>query len=75
LGRTILIREKYNHYYGKEMNEMKKTDLSKIDFGSLIVPVIMGVGAFVGAVMDNKKNQKIDELIEKIDNLENNKES
>ena len=54
---------------------MKKTDLSKIDFGSLIVPVIMGVGAFVGAVMDNKKNQKIDELIEKIDNLENNKES
>jgi hypothetical protein len=75
LGRTILIREKYNHYYGKEMNEMKKTDLSKIDFGSLIAPVIMGVGAFVGAVMDNKKNQKIDELIEKIDNLENNKES
>lgn len=54
---------------------MKKTDLSKIDFGSLIVPVIMGVDAFVGAVMDNKKNQKIDELIEKIDNLENNKES
>ena len=27
------------------MNEMKKTDLSKIDFGSLIAPVIMGVGA------------------------------
>ena len=54
---------------------MKKTDLSKIDFGSLIAPVIMGVGAFVGAVMDNKKNQKIDELIKKIDNLENNKES
>jgi hypothetical protein len=75
LGRTLLIREKYNHYYGKEMNEMKKPDLSKIDFGSLIVPVIMGVGAFVGAVMDNKKNQKIDELINKIDNFENDKES
>lgn len=54
---------------------MKKPDLSKIDFGSLIAPVIMSVGAFVGAVMDDKKNQKIDELIEKIDNLENNKES
>lgn len=54
---------------------MKKLDLSKIDFGSLIVPVITGVGTFVGAMMDNKKNQKIDELIEKIDNLKNNKES
>ena len=54
---------------------MKKLDVSKIDFGSLIVPVITGVGAFVGAMMDNKKNQKIDELIEKIDNLKNNKES
>lgn len=53
---------------------MKKPDLSKIDFGSLIIPVIMGVGAFLGAVMDNKKNQKIDELIEKVDNLETNKD-
>lgn len=47
---------------------------NKIDFGSLIVPVIVGVGAFITAVMDDKKNQKIDELIEKIDNLETNKE-
>ena len=47
---------------------------NKIDFVSLIIPVIMGVGAFVSTVMDNKKNQKIDELIEKVDNLENNKE-
>lgn len=53
---------------------MKKPDLSKIDFGSLIIPVIMGAGAFLGAVMDNKKNQKIDELIEKVDNLETNKD-
>ena len=53
---------------------MKKLDLSKIDFGSLIIPVLMGVGACVGAMMDNKKNQKIDELIEKVDNLEANNE-
>lgn len=52
----------------------KKFDLSKVDFGSLVIPVVMGVAAFVGAVMDNKKNQKIDELIEKVDNLETNKE-
>lgn len=53
---------------------MKKPDLSKIDLGSLIIPVIMGVGTFIGAVMDNKKNQKIDELIKKVDNLEINKD-
>ena len=45
---------------------MKKPDLSKIDFGSLIVPVIMSVGAFVGAVMDNKKNQKMKNLRKEI---------
>ena len=53
---------------------MKKPDLSKIDFGSLVIPVVMGIATFVGTVMDNKKNQKIDELIEKVDNLETNKE-
>lgn len=53
---------------------MKKINLSKIGIGDLIIPVVMGVGAFVGAVMDIKKNQKIDELIEKVDNLETNEE-
>ena len=42
----------------------------KIDIGNLVIPVIMGVATFIGAVMDNKKNQKIDELIEKVDNIQ-----
>ena len=52
----------------------KKFDLSKIDFGKFAIPVIMGLGAFISAIAYNKKNQKIDELIEKVDNLESNKE-
>lgn len=39
------------------------------------MPVIMGVAAFITAVADNKKNQKIDELIEKVDKLENKEEA
>ena len=46
---TRLIRENRINFNEKEVNDMKK----KIDFGSLIIPVIMGVGAFVSAVMDN----------------------
>lgn len=52
---------------------MKKPNLSKIDFGAIVLPVLMGLGTFIGAVMDNKKNQKIDELIEKVDNLKSTK--
>ena len=49
-------------------------DKSKINFKDLFIPIIIGMGAFIGAVMDNKKNQKIDELIEKVDTLETNDE-
>ena len=52
---------------------MKKPDLSNFDFGFLAAPIILAIGAFVGAVKDNQKNKKIDELIEKIDNLETEK--
>lgn len=41
----------------------------KIDFKSLIIPIVIGIGACVGAIMDNQKNKKIDELIEKVDSL------
>ncbi len=73
---VLAFRDFYNSFNGKEdMDLKKKVDVSKIDFGSLLMPVIMGVAAFVTAVADNKKNQKIDELIEKVDKLENKEEA
>ena len=68
---VLAFRKNYNSFNGKEDMDLKK----KIDFGSLLMPVIMGVAAFVTAVADNKKNQKIDELIEKVDKLENKEEA
>lgn len=44
--------------------------MKKIDFKNLIIPIVMGIGACVGAIMDSQKNKKIDELIEKVDSLE-----
>ena len=51
---------------------MKKFELDKL--GCLIVPVIVGIAACANAVTENNKNQKINEMIEKIDNLKINKE-
>lgn len=51
---------------------MKKFELDKL--GCLIVPIIVGIAACANAVAENDKNRKIDEMIEKIDNLETNKE-
>ena len=49
---------------------MKKPNLSNINFGNLIIPIVMGVSTFLGVITDNQKNKKIDELIEKVDGLE-----
>ena len=73
---VLAFRKNYNFFNGKEDIDLRKIlDVSKIDFGILLMPAIMGVAAFVTAVADNKKNQKIDELIEKVDKLENKEEA
>lgn len=73
---VLAFRKNYNSFNGKEDIDLrKKVDVSKIDFGSLLMPAIIGVAAFITAVADNKKNQKIDELIEKVDKLENKEEA
>ena len=65
---ALTFRQNYTAFNERRMDMSKK-----FDFRDYVIPVVMGVAAFVGAVMDNKKNQKIDELIEKVDNLETNK--
>lgn len=50
----------------------KKFEVDKLS--CFFVPIIVGIAACANAVAENRKNQKIDEMIEKIDNLETNKE-
>lgn len=39
-----------------------------------IVPAVLGLAAFLTGVTDYQRNKKIDELIEKVDGMENEKE-
>lgn len=39
-----------------------------------IVPAVLGLAAFLTGVSDYQRNKKIDELIEKVDSIENDKE-
>lgn len=42
----------------------------KFDFTKLIVPVLLAGAAFVEAYLDGRREDKMDELIERIDALE-----
>ena len=46
----------------------------KFKFKSLLIPLIIGAGACISAIVDSKKEDKMDELIDKIDRLETSKE-
>lgn len=46
----------------------------RFNLSMVIVPALIAVGAFANAIADNAKNKKIDELIEKIDNLDSSSE-
>lgn len=47
----------------------------KFDFTKLIVPVLLAGAAFVEAYLDGRREEKMDELIERIDKLENKEEN
>lgn len=38
------------------------------------LPILIGTGALVSAILDQKREDKIDELMEKIDKLESKEE-
>lgn len=44
--------------------------IKKFDFTKLIVPVLLAGAAFVDAYLDGRREDKMDELIERIDKLE-----
>ena len=51
---------------------------NKIKIGSIkefILPAILGIATFYTAIADKKKEEKIDQLIEKVDQLENKGEA
>lgn len=69
----FVFRYNYNLYY-EEVRTLK----NKIKIGSIkefILPAILGVAAFYTAIADKKKEEKIDQLIEKVDQLENKGEA
>lgn len=43
----------------------------KFDFTKLIVPVLLAGAAFVDAYLEGRREDKMDELIERLDKLEN----
>lgn len=46
----------------------------KVNLKNYILPVLIGAGALISAITDQRREEKIDELIEKIDNLESKEE-
>lgn len=50
---------------------MKKFDIKGLS--SIAMAIVMGIAAFATAIGDKQKNEKIDELIEKVDKLTNKK--
>lgn len=62
------IRVKYKHYYERGECFMKGLDVLK-KYSGVILAGMSAVAAFTSAIADQKKENKMKELIDKVDKL------